>query len=312
MRAATAPESCMAFAVGGTIESLMFSILLALTLVQDPGEEIRTLLRRLESATNTPSESAEIVLRLGQAVEQVAPGQARTLLGDALRADRLPTARRLDVAETLLGLEDRTWAEDAERIALDSAESADTRVRAALLLARAGSARADEVGRSLDQRLFSEGTEDAARALGAHLRDGTSLEQQRLEIDLLFKLPGPGARAALREAMADDGLDPTLRLEIAERLHALRALDRGRDARAALERVRSQEPSLAARVNRLLAALREIREDPAIAVGPESAAKVRRVAHASGQEHSTRTVNLAIAGGTAALLAILLATRRRS
>ncbi|HEU4338700.1 MAG TPA: hypothetical protein VFS19_01415 [Planctomycetota bacterium] len=302
----------MAFPVGGTMESLMVAILLALTLVQDPGEEIRTLLRRLEGTANTPAESAEIVLRLGQAVEQIAPGQARTLLGDAMRADRLPTARRLDVAETLLGLEDRTWAEDAERIALDAAEPADTRVRAALLLARAGSARADDVGRSLDQRLFSEGTEEAARALGAHLREGTSLEQQRFEIDLLFKLPIPGARAALREAMADDGLVPALRLEIAERLHAARALDRGRDARAALERVRSQEPSLAARVNRLLAALREIREDPAAAVGPEPGGSSRRVTRASDGGSSARTVNLAIAGGTAAILAILLATRRRT
>jgi len=302
----------MAFLAGGTIESSMIAILLALSLVQDPGEEIRTLLRRLESTTNTPAESAEIVFRLGQAVEQIAPGQARTLLGAAMRGDRLPTARRLDVAETLLGLEDRTWAEDAERIALDAAEPADTRVRAALLLARAGSARADEVRRSVDQRLFSEGTEEAARALGTHLREGTSPEQQRLEIEFLFKLPIPGARIALREAMADDGLDPAIRLEIAERLYAVRALDRVRDARAALERVRSQDPSLAARVNRLLAALREIREDPVGAVGPEPVAAARRVHRASDRGHSARTVNLAIAGGTAALLAILLATRRRN
>lgn len=293
----------------------MAAILLTLLLVQEPvGEEIRTLLRRLESPSNTQAESAEIVLRLGQAVEQVAPGQARTLLGDALRADRLPAARRLDVAETLVGLEDRqSWTEEAGRIAQDSAESAETRMRAALLLARAGAPRAGDVGRALDERLFSEGTDEAARALGTHLREGSSRDQQRLEIDYLMRLAVPAARAALRESLADDGMDPVIRLEIAERLHAAGALDRARDARAALERIRAQSPSTAERVDRLLAALRGIREDPAVAVAPDprsAAAKKRDRGERTGD--ASNRVNLIVGAATLVLLAVLVAFRRRS
>jgi hypothetical protein len=297
-------------------ESLMAVVVwAALALLQDPaGEEIRTLLRRLENLSNTPAESAEIVIRLGQAVEQVAPGQARTLLVDAFRGERMPPARRLDLAETLYGLEDRnSWNEEAGRIALDAAESADTRMRAALLLARAGAPRASEIGRSLDQRLFSEGTEEAARALGAHLREGASLEQQRLEIEFLMRLALPGARTALREAMADDAVDPAICLEIAERLHAARGLDRARDARAALERIRTLEPALAARVNRLLAALRVLGEEPASELAPEKAsAAAKKRAPKEKKESSARRVNLIVAAATAALLAVLLGTRRRS
>ncbi len=291
----------------------MPAFLLALALVQDPGEEIRTLLRRLESSTNTPTESAESVVRLGQAVEQVAPTQARTLIGNAFRGDRLPTARRLDLAETLFGLEDRqSWIEEAGRIALDDSESAETRTRAALLMARAGAPRAADVGRALDERLFSEGTEEAARALGTHLREGTSREQQLLEIDFLLRLPVPGARAELREILADDAVAPAIRLEIAERLHAAGRLDRVRDARAALERIRALDPSLVERADRLLAALRGIREDPAVAVGPEpaSSAAKKRGRHEEKRESPGR-VNLIVGGATLALLAVLLITRRR-
>jgi len=292
----------------------MPAILLALALVQDPGEEIRTLLRRLESATNTPAESAEIVVRLGQAVEQVAPTAARTLIGDALRGDRMPTARRLDLAETLYGLEDReSWAEEAGRIALDATEAAETRMRAALLLARAGSPRAAEVGRALDERLFKEGTDEAARALGSHLRSGSSLEQQRREIDYLLRLQVPAALTALREALADDTVDATIRLEIAERLHAAGRLDRVRDARAALERIRAADPSLGDRVRKLLSALGEIREDPASVVAPEphSAAAKKRT-RTEEDRRSPGRVNMIVGGATLVLLAILLGVRRRA
>ena len=292
----------------------MAVMFLALLLVQDPaGEEIRSLLRRLEIPAGTPAESAEIVARLGQAVEQVARGDARTLLGDALRGDRLPAARRLDVAETLIGLEDReTWAGEAGRIALDDAEPAETRMRAALLLARAGSPRADEIGRTLDERLFGEGTDEAARALGAHLRGGASLEQQRREIDYLLRLPVPAAIAALREALADDSVDPAIRLEIAERLHAAGRLDRVRDARAALERIRAADPSLADRVARLLKSLRGIREEPEVAVEPVPAASAaKKGGRKEGESRSTGRANLAIAGVTVVLVVILLASRRK-
>ena len=293
---------------------LMSSLVLALLLLQDPaGEEIRTLLRRLENPSPTPVETAEIVLRLGQAVEQVAPSQARTLLGDAFRGDRIPTSRRLDLAETLLSLEDgRSWTEEAGRIALDGAEPAETRMRAALLLARADAPRADDVGRALGERLFAEGTDEAARALGAHLRGGASLDQQRREIDYLLRLQVPAAAAALRETLADDAVDPAIRLEIAERLHAAGRLDRVRDARAALEQVRAREPSLGDRVERLLSALRGIREDPASAVASEkgSPAAAKR-AREKEARRSPGKVNLIVGGGTLVLLAILLGSRRR-
>src|SRR5687768_5691097 len=203
-------QGCIPFRRRSTMTALMAALFLALALLQDPaGEEIRSLLRRLESATGTPADTAEILLRLGQAVEQADPRAARTLLGDALRADRLPSARRLDVAETLYNIEDRgSWTAEAGRIALVASEPADTRLRAALLLARANAPRAGEIGRALDERLFSEGTDEAARALGAHLRGGTSRDLQRQEIDFLFRLALPASRLALRGALADDGLDP--------------------------------------------------------------------------------------------------------
>lgn len=315
MREEAAAEGCITFPIGSTIVLLMVVILLALALVQDPvGEEIRSLLRRLENPSGTPAESAEIMLRLGQSIEQIAPAEARALIGDAFRGERMPAARRLDLAETLYGLEDRaTWTEEAGRIALDASESADTRTRAALLLARAGSPRASEIGRALDERLFSEGTEDAARALGTHLREGTTRELQRLEVDLLFRLPVPGARAALREALADDYVDPTIRIEIAERLHAAGGISRVRDTRASLERVKSLDPTLAGRVDRLLAVLRGIREDPASEVAPEpptAAAKNHARKHEKGR--STARVNLIVAGATVVLLALLLGSKRRA
>ena len=293
----------------------MAAILLTLLFVQEPvGEEIRTLLRRLESTSNTPAESAEIVVRLGQAVEQVAPGQARTLLGDALRADRLPAARRLDVAETLVGLEDRqSWTEEAVRIAQDASESAETRMRAALLLTRAGAPKAADVARTLAERLFSEGTEEAARALGTHLRGGTSRDQQRVDIDYLMKLAIPGARAALRDALADDEVDPVIRLEIAEQLYAAGALDRARDARAALERIKAQSSELAERADRLLAALRGIREDPAVDVAADSRSpSAKRRVRQELRGESPGRVNLVVGAATLVLLAVLVAFRRRS
>src|SRR5262245_4087139 len=208
----------------------MAALILILAQLQDPAEEIRTLLRRLESESNTPAESSDILARLGQAVEQAEPAHARTLLGDAFRSDRFTSARRLDLAETLMGLNDRgTWTEEAGRIALDDSETPETRVRAALLMSRAGAPRAPEVGRTLVERLFSTGTDASARAIGAHLREGPSRDLQKYEIDLLFRLPVPGARAALREALADDDVDPALRVDIAERLHASGGLDRVRD-----------------------------------------------------------------------------------
>jgi hypothetical protein len=265
-------EGCIAPAGGGTIQRLIASLLLVVAFLQDPaGEEIRTLLRRLESGSSTPVETAEILLQLGQAVDQVAPGQARSLVGDAFRSERLPAARRLDLAETLIGLDDRaTWTEEAERIALDDAEPVETRLRAALLMSRARAPRADEVGRTLDDRLFADGSDAAARALGAHLRGGPSPELQRYEMELLFRLSSPAARLALREALADDGVDALLRLEIAERLHAIQALDRVRDARAALEQVKARDPGLVRRVDKLLGALRGIHEDPAASAEPET------------------------------------------
>jgi hypothetical protein len=292
----------------------MPAILLALALVQDPGEEIRTLLRRLESSTNTPAESAEIVVRLGQAVEQVAPAAARNLVGEAFRGERMPAARRLDLAETLVGLEDReSWAEEAGRIALDATEAAETRMRAALLLARAGAPRAADVGRTLDERLFKEGTDEAARALGSHLRDGPSLEQQRREMDYLFRLEVPAATTALREALADDDVAAAIRLEIAERLHAAGKLDRPRDARAALERIRAADPALGDRVRKLLGELGEIREDPASVVGPEPrAAAAKKRARAVEDRGSPGRVNVIVGGATLVLLALLLGVRRRS
>ena len=293
----------------------MAALLLALALLQDPGEEIRTLLRRLENPSGTAEESAELLLRLGQAIDQVAPTQARTLLGDALRADRMPSARRLDLAETLIGLEDRaSWAEDAVRIVQDASESAETRMRAALLLSRADAPRAAEIGRALDERLFTEGTEDAARALGTHLREGTSRELQRFEVDLLFRLPIPGGRAALRGALADDGLDPLIRLEIAERLHAAGGILHARDARAALERIRAADPTLAERVDRLMSALSGVREDPAATVSaePTAAGAVPRSKKEGAPGGSAAMVNLIVAGGTLILLALLLGFRRRA
>src|SRR5688572_30775367 len=104
MREEGAPEGCIPFPIGSTIVPLMVAILMALALVQDPvGEEIRSLLRRLENPSGTPAESAEIMLRLGQSIEQIAPTEARTLIGDAFRGERMPAARRLDLAETLYG-----------------------------------------------------------------------------------------------------------------------------------------------------------------------------------------------------------------
>jgi hypothetical protein len=292
----------------------MAALLLALAVLQDPGEEIRTLLRRLENPSGTAEESAEVLLRLGQAIEQVAPAQARSLVGDALRADRMPSPRRLDLAETLIGLDDRTsWTEEVARIVQDAGESADTRIRAALLLARANAPKAEEIGRSLDERLFAEATDDAARALGTHLREGTSRELQRFEIELLFRLPIPGARAAIREALADDGLDPLLRLEIAERLQAAGGITRVRDVRAAVERVRQADPSLADRAGRLLARLQGLREDPASSLSEETAEPrghpVRKERPASG---SAGRVNLIVGGVTVIVLALLLGVRRKS
>ncbi|HKS16525.1 MAG TPA: hypothetical protein VJU16_04380, partial [Planctomycetota bacterium] len=156
-----------------------------------------------------------------------------------------------------------------------------------------------------------EGTGEAARALGTHLREGPSLELQRLEIDFLFRLAVPDARLALFEAMTDGDVDPALRLDIAERLHATGGFDRVRDARAALERIRSANASLAARVDRLLAALKGIREDPSSSVAPDThppAAKKK-----SREKKDDRTpgrVNLIVAGATAGLLALLLGWKR--
>lgn len=293
----------------------MADLLLALALLQDPaGEEIRSLLRRLESASGTPAETAEIMLRLGQAVEQAEPREARTLLGDALRADRLPAVRRVDLAETLFNLQDTSWIEDAGRIALDASESPETRMRAALLLARADAPRAAEIGRTLDERLFTEGTDEAARALGAHLREGTSRELQRQEIDYLFRLTVPGARVALRGALADDGLDPALRLEIAERLHASGGLDRRRDARAALERIKERDAALSQRVDRLLSALRGIREEPAsgFASEPPSSPVGKKAGRNEKRRRSTDRVNLIVGGTTLIILAVLLTWRRKA
>ncbi|HZN62534.1 MAG TPA: hypothetical protein VFC90_09030 [Planctomycetota bacterium] len=292
----------------------MTAILLALALVQDPvGEEIRALLRRLESSTGTPTETAETLLRLNQAVEQIAPSAARNILGEAFRGERMPAARRLDLAETMYGLEDReSWNDEAGRIALDASESAETRMRAALLLARAGAPGAAEVGRTLDERLFAEGTEGAARALGSHVREGTSRDLQRLEIDFLFRLSIPGARAVLRDLLADDAVDPSLRIEIAERLHAAGGLDRVRDARAALERVRGLDATLADRVARLLDALKGIQEDPAFAVTPDTLPAAGKKPRTRERERdSSSRVNLIVAAGTAGLLALLLGRKRR-
>ena len=128
-----------------------------------------------------------------------------------------------------------------------------------------------------------------------------------------MRLAVPAARAALRESMADDGMDPVIRLEIAERLHAAGALDRARDARAALERIRAQSPSTAERVDRLLAALRGIREDPAVAVAPDprsAAAKKRDRGERRGD--ASNRVNLIVGAATLVLLAVLVAFRRRS
>jgi hypothetical protein len=291
---------------------LIASLLLVVAFLQDPaGEEIRTLLRRLESGSSTPVETAEILLQLGQAVDQVAPGQARSLVGDAFRSERLPAARRLDLAETLIGLDDRaTWTEEAERIALDDAEPVETRLRAALLMSRARAPRADEIGRTLDDRLFADGSDAAARALGAHLRGGPSPELQRYEMELLFRLSSPAARLALREALADDGVDALLRLEIAERLHAIQALDRVRDARAALEQVKARDPGLVRRVDKLLGALRGIHEDPAASAEPEtgrSAAKGEKRKERSPRK--TSKVNLILVIAT--VLAVGLLWKRR-
>lgn len=305
-------EGCIAQADRGTILELMATLLLIVALLQDPaGEEIRTLLRRLESGSSTPVETAEILVQLGQAVDQVAPGQARALVGDAFRSDRMPAARRLDLAETLMGLEDRaTWTEEAGRIALDDAESLDTRVRAAMLMSRARAPRADEVGRKLDDRLFTEGTDAAARALGEHLRGGPSPDLQRYEIELLFRFPVPAARVALLDAMADDDVEPALRLEIAERIHASGGLDRVRDARASLEQVKAREPGLEARADRLLAALRGIREDPASSAEPEGSRAAARAAERrekSGRDPSRVNLILVIA----TVLAVGLLWKRR-
>jgi hypothetical protein len=290
----------------------MAAFFLALALLQDPaGEEIRTLLRRLESSTGTPAETSEVMLRLSQVVEQVEPREARTLLGDAVRGDRIPPARRLDLAETLFSLDDRgSWTEEAGRIALDAAEPPETRLRAALLLARAEAPRAAEVGRALDERLFAEGTDAAAKALGTHLREGTSRDLQRLEVDYLFRLAVPAARAALREALTDDGLDPALRLEIAERLHASGGLDRRRETRAALERIKAQDAALASRVDRLLSAIRE--EPTARAAAPANRpATGKPSARGQASESDAGRVNLMVAGGTVIALAVLLLWRRK-
>jgi hypothetical protein len=288
----------------------MIPWLAVLILLQDPGDEIRALLRRLESGP--PAETAELILRLDQAVDRAEPRVAASVLAEALRADRLPAARRLDLAETLHDLRDDSWIEEAGRIALDDSEAAETRMRAALLMGRAGAPRAEEVGRTLDERLFAEATDDAARALGTHLREGTSREQQRREIDFLMRLPRPAARAALREALFDDQVDAVIRLEIAERLHSAGGFDRVRDARAALERIRKADPGLAARVDRLHAAFRGIRESPSSSLSDEAPAEVPAAAGPREERRSRAgRVNLYVGAGTILLLAALLGWKRK-
>ena len=296
----------------------MVALLMALVLSQDPAEEeIRLILRRFESGPVPAAETPELLTRLTQAVERAAaPREARSLLSGALRDERLPAARRLDVAEALFQLDDReTWAADAGRVAVDAAQAPETRLRAALLLARADHPAAAAVARDLDEILFKEGTDEAARALGDHLASGeTSPDQQRREIELLLRLATPAARAGLWRALTDSAFDPGLRLLVAEGLHAAGRLDRARDAILALEQVRAADPDLASRVDVLLKALRGRREEPRETVarpdhpdfGPDHSAPPHRSGLTPGQ------VNLIVAGATVVLLLLLLGFKRRA
>jgi hypothetical protein len=295
----------------------MVALLMALALIQDPAEEeIRTILRRFESGPVPAAESSELLTRLTQAVERVAaPRGVRALLSGALRDERLPAARRLDVAEALFQLEDReTWAADAERLALDAAQSPETRLRAALLLARADHPAAAGVARDLDELLFKEGTDEAAKALGDHLRSGeASPGQQRREIEMLLRLATPAARAALWRSLTDPAFDPGMRLLIAEGLHAAGRIDRVRDAVLALEQVRAADSELASRVDVLLKALRGRREEPreTLASAPAHPGASPGSAAPPGSSVSPNRVNLIVAGVTALLLALLVGFKRR-
>ena len=164
----------------------------------------------------------------------------------------------------------------------------------------------EQVGRAVDEGLFREGTDAAARSLGARLREGASRDLQRLEVELLFRLAIPGARSALHEALADEDVEVALRVEIAERLHGSGVLDRARDARAALERLRAREPDLADRIDRLLAAIRGIREDPAATAEPEEVrASPGKPPEKPRKRRSASRVNLILAVATIAAVALL-------
>jgi len=296
----------------------MIALLMALAFFQDPAEEeIRVILRRFESGPVPAAETPELLTRLTQAVERAAaPREARSLLSGALRDERLPAARRLDVAEALFQLEDReSWADDAGRVAVDATQPPETRLRAALLLARADHPAAAAVARNLDEALFKEGTEEAARALGDHLASGeNTLDQKKREVEMLLRLATPAARAGLWRALTDSSFDPGLRLLIAEGLHAAGRLDRARDAILALEQVRAADPELASRVDVLLKALRGRREEPRETVDrpdpPNSKAAHSARTHPPGL--TPGQVNLIVAGATVVLLVLLLGFRRRA
>ncbi|MBI4566022.1 MAG: hypothetical protein HY716_15150 [Planctomycetes bacterium] len=327
---------------------VLVALLAALPAQDSFEEDVLDILRRLEGGSIAASEAADQLTGLGVsaaraidahlrmemersgsgligplalALSRLDPRSAHAAIALLVHEERLSPEDRLGLAQLLRDLNDReTWIAEVERVALDASVAPEARARAATLLEETGDSRALEVANRVDMMLFELDTAESARALAARLNGEKTPERRQRRIDYLVRMKSPAARAALWSLLTNADAEPEVRLGIAERLSAAGALERAADARASLAQIRAERRDLAERAERLLDALRGVREEPRIllvaepAAPPPNPSKARP--HAAEEAPraglSPARINLILGAATFVLVAAVLALRARS